>query len=196
MMTIRNPCSQPVHRIGSGHDERLRAEPDGTRSVHARAARGCRSGRVAVVSVGGLWALDPNILAGWPRRLDRSVLYQLPARALVLRDYHLQRSVFSSDVLPGAEDARLLARAASVCPLLPADKVVFPSIPSLLTRPVRHHRDGNPLPLRDLPPLLKLSFLESLLLTVYFFTSRNVINLTIGVWSQRASVFLMPAILL
>ena len=43
---------------------------------------------------------------------------------------------------------------------------------------------------------LKLSFLESLLLTVYFFTSRNVINPTIGVWSQRASVFLMPAILL
>jgi hypothetical protein len=43
---------------------------------------------------------------------------------------------------------------------------------------------------------LNLSFFESLLLTVYLFTSRNVINPTIGVWSQRASVFLMPAILL
>jgi hypothetical protein len=42
----------------------------------------------------------------------------------------------------------------------------------------------------------ELSFVESLLLTVFFFTSQNVINGTIGVWSQRASVFLIPPILL
>jgi hypothetical protein len=41
-----------------------------------------------------------------------------------------------------------------------------------------------------------LSFVESLLLTVFFFTSQNVINGTVGVWSQRASVFLIPPILL
>jgi hypothetical protein len=43
---------------------------------------------------------------------------------------------------------------------------------------------------------LRLSFVESLLLTVFFFTSPNVINGTVGVWSQRASVFAIPAILL
>jgi hypothetical protein len=43
---------------------------------------------------------------------------------------------------------------------------------------------------------LELSFVESLLLTTFFFTSANVINGTIGVWSQRASVFLVPPILL
>ena len=41
-----------------------------------------------------------------------------------------------------------------------------------------------------------LSFIESLLLTTFFFTSQNVINGTVGVWSQRASVFLVPPILL
>jgi len=41
-----------------------------------------------------------------------------------------------------------------------------------------------------------LSFIESLLLTMFFFTSPNVINGSIGVWSQRASVFLVPPILL
>jgi hypothetical protein len=41
----------------------------------------------------------------------------------------------------------------------------------------------------------ELSFMESLLLTVFFFTSPNVINKSIGVWSQRASVFLIPPIL-
>ena len=41
-----------------------------------------------------------------------------------------------------------------------------------------------------------LSFVESLLLTVFFFTSQNVLNGTVGVWSQRASVFLIPPILL
>ena len=41
-----------------------------------------------------------------------------------------------------------------------------------------------------------LSFVESLLLTAFFFTSQNVINGSIGVWSQRASVFLIPPILL
>jgi len=41
-----------------------------------------------------------------------------------------------------------------------------------------------------------LAFAESLLLTVFFFTSQNVINGTVGVWSQRASVFLIPPILL
>ncbi|HEY4671526.1 MAG TPA: hypothetical protein VIG78_05635, partial [Gemmatimonadaceae bacterium] len=43
---------------------------------------------------------------------------------------------------------------------------------------------------------LRLSFAESLLLTIFFFTSANVINGTVGVWSQRASVFVIPAILL
>jgi hypothetical protein len=43
---------------------------------------------------------------------------------------------------------------------------------------------------------LQLSFVESLLLTMFFFTSPNVINGTVGVWSQRASVFVIPAILL
>ena len=43
---------------------------------------------------------------------------------------------------------------------------------------------------------LQLSFVESLLLTVFFFTSSNVINRTIGVWSQRASVFVVPPIAL
>lgn len=41
-----------------------------------------------------------------------------------------------------------------------------------------------------------LSFVESLLLTVFFFTSLNVVNGFMGVWSQRASVFLIPPILL
>ena len=43
---------------------------------------------------------------------------------------------------------------------------------------------------------LQLTFVESLLLTVLFFSSPNVINGTIGVWSQRASVFLVPPMLL
>ena len=43
---------------------------------------------------------------------------------------------------------------------------------------------------------MQLSFVESLLLTVFFFTSSNVINGTIGVWSQRASVFVVPPIAL
>ncbi len=43
---------------------------------------------------------------------------------------------------------------------------------------------------------MRLSFVESLLLTAFFFTSGNVINGTIGVWSQRASVFLIPPIVL
>src|SRR6266550_4029004 len=41
----------------------------------------------------------------------------------------------------------------------------------------------------------ELSFIESLLLSVFFFTSANVINKSVGVWSQRASVFLIPPIL-
>jgi hypothetical protein len=39
-------------------------------------------------------------------------------------------------------------------------------------------------------------FLEGLVLAAFFFTSANVINHTTGVWSQRASVFLIPPILL
>jgi hypothetical protein len=42
---------------------------------------------------------------------------------------------------------------------------------------------------------LELSFVESLLLSIFFFTSQNVINKSVGVWSQRASVFLIPTIL-
>jgi hypothetical protein len=41
----------------------------------------------------------------------------------------------------------------------------------------------------------ELSFVESLLLSGFFFSSRNVINGGTGVWSQRASVFLIPPIL-
>jgi hypothetical protein len=44
--------------------------------------------------------------------------------------------------------------------------------------------------------ILALSFVESLVLTAFFFTSQNVINGFVGVWSQRASVFLLPPILL
>jgi hypothetical protein len=40
-----------------------------------------------------------------------------------------------------------------------------------------------------------LSFIEALLLTLFFVTSRHVINGGTGVWSQRASVFLIPIIL-
>ena len=43
---------------------------------------------------------------------------------------------------------------------------------------------------------LGLSFIESLLLGALFFSSQNVINEQTGVWSQRASVFLIPPILL
>jgi hypothetical protein len=43
---------------------------------------------------------------------------------------------------------------------------------------------------------LGLSLVESLLLTASFVGSQNVINETTGVWSQRASVFLIPPILL
>src|SRR5215213_10054032 len=41
-----------------------------------------------------------------------------------------------------------------------------------------------------------LSFLESLLLTLFFLTSLNVMNGFVGIWAQRASVFLIPPILL
>jgi hypothetical protein len=42
---------------------------------------------------------------------------------------------------------------------------------------------------------LRLSFVEALLLTAFFATSANVANGSMGVWSQRASVFLIPPIL-
>ena len=40
----------------------------------------------------------------------------------------------------------------------------------------------------------RLSFIEALLLTAFFVSSRHVINGGTGVWSQRASVFLIPGI--
>ena len=43
---------------------------------------------------------------------------------------------------------------------------------------------------------LRLRVTESLLLTTFFFTSHNVINGGTGTWSQRASVFLIPPMLL
>lgn len=43
---------------------------------------------------------------------------------------------------------------------------------------------------------LQLAFAESLLLSLFFLTSPNVMGHWIGIWSQRASVFLVPAILL
>lgn len=43
---------------------------------------------------------------------------------------------------------------------------------------------------------LQLTFAESLLLSLFFLTSANVMGHWIGIWSQRASVFLVPAILL
>jgi hypothetical protein len=42
---------------------------------------------------------------------------------------------------------------------------------------------------------LGLSFVEALLLTAFFATSANVANPTMSIWSQRASVFLIPPIL-
>jgi hypothetical protein len=43
---------------------------------------------------------------------------------------------------------------------------------------------------------MRLSVIESLLLTTFFFTSQNIINTGTGTWSQRASVFLIPPMLL
>jgi hypothetical protein len=43
---------------------------------------------------------------------------------------------------------------------------------------------------------LKLSFVESGLLTAFFATSQNVVDGAAGVWSQRLSVFLIPPVLL
>ena len=43
---------------------------------------------------------------------------------------------------------------------------------------------------------LRLRVIESLLLTTFFFTSQNIINIGTGTWSQRASVFLIPPTLL
>jgi hypothetical protein len=43
---------------------------------------------------------------------------------------------------------------------------------------------------------LALSSVESFLLTAFVATSANIVNGILGVWSQRASVFLIPAILL
>jgi uncharacterized membrane protein len=41
-----------------------------------------------------------------------------------------------------------------------------------------------------------LGFIEALLLTVFFCSSRNVVNAATSIWSQTASVFLIPPILL
>ena len=43
---------------------------------------------------------------------------------------------------------------------------------------------------------LHLSFVEALLVSLFFLTSPNVMGPWIGIWSQRASVFLVPIILL
>jgi hypothetical protein len=43
---------------------------------------------------------------------------------------------------------------------------------------------------------VRLTFLESLALSLFFLTSPNVMNDPLGVWAQRASVFLVPAIVL
>lgn len=42
----------------------------------------------------------------------------------------------------------------------------------------------------------ELSVLESLVLSAFFFTSANVTNSATGIWSQRASVFFIPPLLL
>ena len=42
----------------------------------------------------------------------------------------------------------------------------------------------------------RLRFLEGLLLTAFFVSSPNVVQASTGIWSQRASVFLIPIILL
>jgi hypothetical protein len=49
---------------------------------------------------------------------------------------------------------------------------------------------------RLLRKYFRLTFLEALLLGAFFLTSPNVMNGGTGVWSQRASVFLVPPILL
>jgi hypothetical protein len=41
-----------------------------------------------------------------------------------------------------------------------------------------------------------LSFVESFLLTAFFCTSPNVLDVSMGIWAQRASVFLVPPIVL
>ena len=43
---------------------------------------------------------------------------------------------------------------------------------------------------------LRLNVIESVLLTTFFFTSQNIINIGTATWSQRASVFLIPPMLL
>jgi len=42
---------------------------------------------------------------------------------------------------------------------------------------------------------LRLTFIESVVMTTAFATSPNVINLSLGTWAQRASVFLIPPML-
>ena len=42
----------------------------------------------------------------------------------------------------------------------------------------------------------RLAFVESLLLTAFFATSANVVNVAINAWSQRASIYLVPPVLL
>jgi hypothetical protein len=42
---------------------------------------------------------------------------------------------------------------------------------------------------------LRLGFIEALLLTAFFVSSQNIVNAETGIWSQRASVFLIPVIL-
>ncbi len=44
--------------------------------------------------------------------------------------------------------------------------------------------------------LARLTFLEALALSAFFFTSANVINVGTSKWSQRASVFLIPLVVL
>jgi len=43
---------------------------------------------------------------------------------------------------------------------------------------------------------LHLGFIETLLIDALFYTSPNVMNASVGVWSQRASIFLVPLVLL
>ena len=97
---------------------------------------------------------------------------------------------------PAQRSARLLARPDSLRPVLHCRPPVLSSIPGVFAQPVHHDRNRHHLPVCDLPTIFRLSFIESLLLTTFFFTSQNVINGSVGVWSQRASVFLVPPILL
>src|SRR4029453_2867766 len=94
---------------------------------------------VAVLPVVRLRHLSRHILEGGTRRLDRSVFHQLPAGALVSQRFDTQRSVLSSDVLSGAEDAGLFTQPDPVCALLCGGPALLSSISGVFAQPAARH---------------------------------------------------------